>query len=166
MLRRSILVGAVCATVTAVALGLAVGSARAGTSTTVNVLACFADGGSTIVPAGDVTLHLGGYADGTLGLINDVLRAQTTTLQVGDTTFDLSTGWSAPVFDPLGFWVIRQPDFDIGTLAAGQSVTVVYDITFSHPVAVLFPPVGSSGDNGPFIIGEEGPFSCTITATS
>jgi hypothetical protein len=37
--------------------------------------------------------------------------------------------------------------------------------TFRHPVAILFPPVGSSGDNGPFIVGEEGPFSCTITAT-
>lgn len=166
MLRRSTLVCAVSAASTAVALALAVGSARAAASSTVSVLACFADGGSTTVPAGDMTLHLGGYADGTLGLINEVLGAQTTTLQVGDTNYDLSKRWSAPIFNPLGFWVIRQPDFDIGTIAAGRSVTVAYDITFSHPVAVLFPPVRSSGDNGPFIVGEEGPFSCTITATS
>lgn len=166
MLRRSALVFAGWAAVTAVALALAAGSAGAATSSTVSVLACFADGGSTTVPAGDVVLHLGGYADGTLGLINDVLGAQTTTLQVGDTSYDLSKGWSAPVFNALGFWVVRQPDFDLGTIAAGQSVTVTYDITFRHPVAILFPPVGSSGDNGPFIVGEEGPFTCTITATS
>jgi hypothetical protein len=158
----------VCAAVvaaTALAFAVHAGSARADTSTTIPLLRCAFNGGSTTVAAGDVTLHLGGYADGTLGLMNVVLAAQKTTLQVGSTTNDLSTQWSAPVFNPLGFWVIRQPDFDLGTLASGQSVTVTYDITFSHPVAILFPPVGPSGDNGPFVITEDGPYSCTITAS-
>ena len=164
MLKRFTLVCAVCAAVTAAALALGAGSARADGSTLVGVLACDGDGGSISVPAGDVTLHLGGYSDGTLGLIQNVLLAQTTTLGVGNATYDLSHQWSAPVFSPFGFWLISQPNRDIGPLSAGQSVTVTYNIAFSHPVAVLFLPVGSSGDNGPFIITGEGPFTCTISA--
>jgi hypothetical protein len=166
MFKRFALVSALGVAAAAVAFAVVPGSAKADSSTTVSLLGCAFDTGSTTVPAGDVTLHLGGYAEGTLGLIQNVLLAQATTLQVGTTSYDLSNQWSAPVFNPLGFWVIRQPDFDIGTLTAGQSVTVTYDITFSRPVAVLFPPVGPSGDNGPFIIGGEGPFSCTITANT
>jgi hypothetical protein len=165
MLKRSTRFCAACAAATAVALALGVGSASAATSTTVSVLACYGNGGSTTVRPGDVMVHLGGYAEGTLGLIHDVLLAQTTTLRVDSTTYNLSEQWSAPVYSPYGFWLITQPDRDIGTLAAGQSVTVTYNITFNHAVAVLYPPVTSSGDNGPFIITGEGPFSCTITAT-
>lgn len=164
MWKRSRFTGAICASASAGALALALATSAAhADSTVVPVLPC-SDPGATTVPAGDVVLHLGGYADGTLGLIGDVLRAQTTTLAVGDATYDLSGQWSAPALGD-GFWAIQQPDRDIGMLAAGQSVTVVYDISFSHPVAVLFLPVGPSGDNGPFVIGGEGPFSCTITAT-
>lgn len=165
MLNRFTVACVVGAATLALALAAGVGPARADTSTTVGLLGCALDTGTTTVPAGDVLLHLGGYADGTSGLMRAVLNAQTTTLQVGSTTYDLSNQWSAPVFNPLGFWVIRQPDFDLGKLAAGQSVTVTYNITFSHPTAILFLPVGPSGDNGPFVISGEGPFSCTITAT-
>jgi hypothetical protein len=166
MLKRHALLCAAGVAATAVALAAGTPLARAGGSTTVSPLACAFDGGSTSVSAGDVALHLGGYADGTLGLMQVVLAAQTTTLQVGSTSYDLSKQWSAPALDSGGgFWSIRQPDFDIGTLSAGQSVTVSYDIQFSHPVAVLFLPVGSSGNNGPFVIQGEGPFTCTITAT-
>lgn len=163
MLNRCALVCAAAAVATALAFAIGAGSAKAETSTTVNPLAC-ADTGSMTVPAGDLTLHLGGYADGTYGLIVAVRKAQTTTLQVGSTTYDLSQQWSDPTFNPLGFWAIAQRDFDLGTLSAGQSVTVTYDIRFSHPTAILFLPVKSSGDNGPFVITEEGPFSCTVNA--
>jgi len=141
------------------------GSARAD-STVVSVLRC-ADDGSATVPAGQpVTLHLGGFAVGTYGLITDVLHSQTTTLEVGTTRYDLSGQWSAPSFEPaFNFWEIDQPDRSLGTLTAGQTVIVTYDITFSHPVAVLFQPVGPSGDNGPFVITEDGPAVCSITAT-
>jgi hypothetical protein len=152
-------------TAIAVTLALMAGSARADGSTIVRVVGCANSGGSVTVPAGDVTVRVGGYAVGTYGLAEDVLLAQTTTLQVGSTTYDLSNSWSAPIFVGPGFWLITQPNRDIGPLAAGQSVTVTYDIAFSHPVAILYPPVGSSGNNGPYIITEDGPATCTITAT-
>jgi hypothetical protein len=165
MRKRSTLV---CTTsVVAVMLALVAGSASAADSTVVSVLRCDGNGGTVTVPAGQpITLHLGGFAVGTFGLIIDVLRSQTTTLKVGDTTYDLSGQWSTPVFDPTSnFWVIAQPDRLLGTLAAGQTVVVTYDIAFSHPVAILFPPVGSSRFNGPFVITEDGPAACAITAT-
>lgn len=165
MQKRSTLVSTACAAIATV-LALAAGSARAD-ATVVNVARCDGDGGSATVPAGQsISLHLPGYAVGTHGLINDVLRSQTTTLEVGDTTYDLSDQWSAPVFDStFNFWLITQPDRSIGSLTAGQTVVVTFEITFSHPVTILFPPVRSSGDNGPFVITAEGPLSCAITAT-
>jgi hypothetical protein len=168
--KRSRLTRVAGAAASAVALVVAVGagSARAADPAVVSVLRC-ADDGSVTVPSGaPIRLHLGGYAGGTLGLTNAVLSAQTTTLEVagpaGDTTYDLSGQWSAPVNTGLGFWLITQPDRTIAPLAAGQTATVTYDISFSHPVAVLFEPVGPSGNNGPFVITEEGPAVCQIAA--
>jgi hypothetical protein len=84
---------------------------------------------------------------------------------VGDTIYDLSHQWSAPLDTNLGFWLITQPDRTIAAIDAGQTAVVTYDISFSHPVAVLFAPVGPTGNNGPFVITEEGPAICQITAT-
>jgi hypothetical protein len=158
-----------CVAASAVALVAALGAsaARADNPAVVSVFRC-ADSGSVTVPAGaPISLHLGGFADGTLGLANAVLLAQTTTLEVagpaGDTTYDLSDQWSAPVHSDLAFWVITQPDRPIAPLAAGQTATVTYDIRFSHPVSVIFLPVGPTGNNGPFVITEEGPAVCQIT---
>lgn len=160
-------------------LGLAVltaavflpGSAKAADSSVVPVVPCFDNGGTATVTAGaPITLHLGGYAEGTAGLMQVVLRAQTTTLEVtgpaGDTTYNLSSQWSAPTQLGMGLYVIRQPDLTLPSLQPGQSVTVVYDIAFSHPVAVLYPPVGPTGDNGPYLIKGEGPITCQITASA
>jgi len=146
----------------ALALALGAGSARADGSTLVRLDACLGNGGTATVSPGDVIFHIG-YSAGTYGLISDILSAQTSTLQAGNSTYDISNLWSNPLNLGPGFWVIRQ-DFDLGPLASGQSVTVTFDIRFSHPVTILYPPVGSSGDNGPFTITEDGPFSCTITA--
>jgi hypothetical protein len=164
MRKRSTLVCAACLITAAVAP--MAGSARADDSTVVNVLRC-SDPGSATVPAGQpITLRLGGYAVGTLGLMRNALLSQTTTLTVGTTRYDLSDQWSAPFFvSAFNFWEVTQPDRLLGTLTAGQTVVVTYDITFSHPVAILFPPVRSSGDNGPFVITEDGPATCAITAT-
>jgi hypothetical protein len=171
MHKRSRLTRVACATASAVALVVALwaNSARAADPVVVSVLRC-ADDGSVTVPAwAPITLHLGGYAEGTLGLTDAVLLAQTTTLEVagptGDTIYDLSDQWSAPVNTGLGFWIITQPDRAIAPLASGQTATVTYDISFSHPVAVLYPPVGPTGNNGPFMVTEEGPAVCQITAT-
>jgi hypothetical protein len=56
-------------------------------------------------------------------------------------------------------------NFDLGSLSSGESVSVMWAITIAQPLPVAYPPVGSSGDNGPFRIGGEGPLSCLITAT-
>jgi hypothetical protein len=157
----------VCATsAIALTLGLPSLAARAADATVVSVPQCDINGGAVTVPGGQpITLHLGGYAEGTPGLIKVVLHSQTTTLQAGDTTYDLSNQWSSPVYNPTSnLWVIAQPNRLLGTITAGQTVVVTYDISFSHPVAILFPPVGPSGFNGPFVITEEGPFVCAITA--
>jgi hypothetical protein len=166
--KRSKLTRALCAAAGAVALAAALGAgaARAADPVLVSVLRC-ADEGPVTVPAGvPITLHLGGYADGTFGLINVALLAQTTTLDVsgpsGDALYDLSDQWSAPLDTGLGFWLTTQPDRTLAPLAAGQRVIVTYDIRFSHPVAVLFQPVGPTGDNGPFVITEDGPAVCEI----
>jgi hypothetical protein len=147
----------------ALTLALGTGLARADGSTLVRLDTCLANGGTATVPPGDVMFHIG-YSAGTYGLISDVRAAQTSTLQVGSSTYDISTLWSEPINLGPGFWVIRQ-DVDLGPLASGQRVTVTFDIKFSHPVTILFPPVGSSGNNGPFTITEDGPYSCTITAS-
>jgi hypothetical protein len=146
----------------ALAVPLGTGSARADGSTVVRLDTCLGDGGTATVQPGDVTFHIG-YSSGTYGLISNVRAAQHSTLQVGSSTYDISNLWSDPLNLGPGFWVIRQ-DFDLGALASGQSVTVTFFITFSHPVTILFPPVGSGGDNGPFTITEDGPFTCQITA--
>jgi hypothetical protein len=164
--KRSSLTGA--ATVFALALALVPSAANAADPVTVSVLRC-ADEGPVTVPAGaPITLHLGGYAEGTRGLLDAALRAQTTTLEVagpaGDTVYDLSGQWSAPFDTPFGFWESTQPDRTIDPLASGQTATVTYDITFNHPVSVLFIPVGPTGDNGPFVITEDAGAVCQIVA--
>jgi hypothetical protein len=144
-------------------------AASASTGTTVSFGRCAFGSGSTTVPPGPVSVHLGGYAEGTYGLITVVLKNQTTTLDVsgpaGDTLYDLSGSWSAPIQLDEGFWVIRQPDRSLGTLRTGQTLALTYDLKFSKPTAILYPPVGSTGFNGPFVVSEDGPYTCEVTAT-
>ena len=172
MHRRASLIHVGTVAVMAVALVAALGTspARAADPAVVSVLRCAGDGSVTVPAGAPITLHLGGYAQGDLGLMKSVLLAQTTTLEVArpgsDVTYDLSDQWSAPVNTGLGFWLITQPDRTIAPLSSGQTAIVTYDIRFDHPVAVLFPPVGSTGDNGPFVIREERPAVCQITAAS
>ena len=135
---------------------------------TVSLAACAFGSGAVHVPAGPVAVHLPGYADGTRGLITEVLKAQTTILTVagpgGTSTRDLSALWSTPVDSGSGFWLTRQPDQPMGTLAPGETVTITYDVAFRHPVAIVFPPVGPTGFNGPLVITEDGPYTCEVAA--
>jgi hypothetical protein len=84
----------------------------------------------------------------------------------GGTTrvIDLTDAWSAPSQLDSHLWLTRPPDYDLGVVSAGDSVTVSETITFDHPLLLVYPPVTSSGDNGPSWDTGEGPFSCTITA--
>jgi hypothetical protein len=148
--------------------GTAASPARAADPVVVNVLQCDGDGGTATVAAGPVSLHLPGYAQGTRGLIVDFRLKEQTTLTIvrnGTTSaVDLTGTWSAPEQLDSQFWVTREPDFGLGTLSSGASVLVTWSVAFSQPLLVAFPPVGPSGDNGPFLINGEGPASCLITA--
>lgn len=152
------------------ALMCAAQAAAATDSTVVSLSDCARDGGTTTVPTGaPITIHNLGFAAGTYGLINDFLRKERTTLTItGDASgvYDLTSQWGAAQrLD--SFWVTRSPDTDTGiTLAPGQNIIATFDITFTRPLLVAFPPVGPSGDNGPYLVGEDGPLSCAITGAT
>ena len=145
--------------------------ASATTNTVVNVFACSGGDGTMTVPSGvPITIHGNGFAQGSYGLIHDFLLKEHTALSVSDgttTVYDLSSEWSAPLPFSRAFWVTSLPDTDLGiSLNPAQSVLVTLDITFDHALLVAFPPVGPSGNNGPFLIREEGPASCLITGST
>jgi hypothetical protein len=149
--------------------GTAASPARAAEPVVVNLLQCDAEGGTAAVPAGvPVSLRLPGFAQGTYGLIVDFLLKERTTLTIvrnGTTSVvDLTSTWSAPQQLDTHFWLTRLPNYDLGTLGSGDTVLVTFTITFSQPLLVAYPPVGPTGENGPFLINGEGPFSCLITA--
>lgn len=143
-------------------------AANAANATVVSLAQCARDDGTITVPQGaPITIQSLGYAEGSYGLIQNFLLKQRTTLTLSDGTsavYDLTRKWDAP--QPLGnnLWITNLPPIPTGiALAAGDSVVATFDITFPQPLLVAFPPVTSSGANGPFLIGEEGPVSCMIT---
>jgi hypothetical protein len=130
---------------------------------------CLVNGGTTSVPSGvPITVGGIGFAEGSYGLIENFLLKEHTTLTISDattTTYDLSRAWGAPQRLDRNLWVTRLPDTSTAvTLAPGESLVATYDITTSQPLLVAFPPVGPTGDNGPFLVTEEGPISCQVTA--
>jgi hypothetical protein len=110
---------------------------------------------------------LPGYAQGTRGLIADFLLKERTSLTLTNngagSVVDLTGTWSAPQQLETHFWLTREPNFDLGSLIPGQTLTVTWAVTFAQPLLVAFPPVGPSGDNGPYLINGEGPISCQIS---
>jgi hypothetical protein len=138
----------------------------------VPILQCDLNGGNATVPAGvPVSLRNPGWAAGSYGLAHDFLLKQTTTdiiVRHGITTvIDLTNLYSDPQRLDQHLWLTRPSNTEIGALASGEKVLVTNRVTFSHPVLVAFPPVGPSGDNGPFLlVGEDIDDSvCLITAT-
>jgi hypothetical protein len=167
---KRILAAALLALILAVVSGTAASPARAAEPVVVNLLQCQINGGTATVPAGvPISLRLPGWAQGTYGLIVDFLLKEQTTLTIvrnGTTSVvDLTSSWSAPQQLDTHFWLTRPPNFDLGTLASGETVSATETIAFTHPLLVAYPPVGSSGDNGPFLItGEAVDAGCLITA--
>ncbi len=168
MLKR--LLPAVALTLTlAVVSGTAASSARAAEPVVVNLLQCSSNGGEATVPADTpISLRLLGFAQGTYGLIVNFLLKQRTTLTIVEngmaSVIDLTDAWSPPQQLDTHFWVTRPPNYDLGALASGESVLVTETLAFTQPLLVAYPPVGSSGDNGPYLIRAEDPVSCLITA--
>ena len=171
---KRLLMGALATLSLAAAAGAtSVPTASATDTTVVRLLSCALDTGSITVPAGsNLAVNRIGYAEGSYGLINVFLRSQTTTLTIdrnGTTSVvDLSTDWLKPEqIEGEVWWIawLPNPMYTLDPLASGESVTLTFDEVFSHPLLIAYPPVGPTGDNGPFLnTGEDGPFSCLITA--
>jgi hypothetical protein len=166
--RPKVLLATLLALVAALAATASPASASGGI--VVNVGGCAFGTGTANVPSGeDITLH--GYATvlGSYGQALNYVSKQHTTLTISDAAsevFDLSNQYSGPTQLDRNLWGVRLPDTDLGiSLASGQSILATYDATFQQPVLVAYPPVGPSGDNGPGLLQEDGPFSCLITAT-
>jgi len=130
---------------------------------------CLVNGGTFSVPSGvPITIGGIGFGQGTYGVAVDFLLKERTTLTISNSTssvFDLSHEWATPQrLDNL--WVTRLPDTDVGViLQPGESFLATYDITLARPLLVAYPPVKSSGYNGPYLITEEGPLSCQVIAS-
>jgi hypothetical protein len=164
------LVATAFATLTLAAVGgTVVPTASATNPVVVGILNCAINGGTTTVPAGvPISLRNPGWATGSYGQTRDYLLKQTTTdiiVRNGVTTVvDLTNLYSDPQQLDRNLWLTRPSDTEIGTLASGETVLVTNHIVFSSPVLVAYPPVGPSGDNGPFVVRETDDESCLITA--
>ena len=168
MLRRHIGVAVAMVALVAVA-GMVASPAPAADPVVVNLFQCGDNGGTAAVPAGvPVQLRLPGYAQGTRGLIVDFLLKERTSLTLArnaaGSIVDLTGTWSAPQQLDAHVWLTREPNFDLGSLSSGQTVSATWGVTFAQPLLVAYPPVGPTGDNGPYLIRGEGPISCQITA--
>jgi hypothetical protein len=133
----------------------------------------FNDDGSTTAPAGvPLQLRPFGFGQGTYGLIRAFLVKQVTTLVITDSTgtheVDISDTYPAPLKVDERLWVARPSNYDLGTLADGESVSIGLKWEFTTPLLIAYPPVGPTGDNGPFLsyADGDGTFTCTITGVA
>lgn len=166
---KRFLIAALAALTLAAVGGTFAPTASATDPVVVNVLICAINGGTTTVPAGvPISLRNPGWATGSYGQTKNYLLKQTTTdiiVRNGITTIvDLTNLYSDPQQLDRNLWLTRPSNTELGALASGESVLVTNHIVFSSPVVVAYPPVGSSGDNGPFLVRERDDFSCLITA--
>lgn len=166
---KKLVIGALAALTLAAVGGAVAPTASATNPVVVGILNCAINGGTTTVPAGvPISLRNPGWATGSYGQTKDYLLKQTTTdiiVRNGVTTVvDLTNLYSDPQQLDRNLWLTRPSNTEIGTLASGETVLVTNHIVFSSPVLVAYPPVGPSGDNGPFVVRETDDESCLITA--
>jgi hypothetical protein len=162
---------AIAAAAAALALPLLATPAHAAPEPTlVNLLGCqlFDDSMTTVDAGSDVTLRLPGWAGGNYGTVRAMVGSATAVLSLDpssgtSTALDVTGTISITRVSPT--FVIARPDnVHLGTLSAGESVDLLYTLDFSHPFALVYPPVGPSGDNGPYLVHGEDPVTCRITA--
>lgn len=136
----------------------------------VNVLGCqlLEDGQTTVDAGSDITLRLPGWAGGTYGTVRTMVNAAHAVLTIGpssgpprqvDVTSTITVTRESPTFA-----VARPANLHLGVLSSGETVDLLYTLDFSHPFALVYPPVGPSGDNGPYLVHGEDPVVCRITA--
>jgi len=145
------------------ALAVAVSPANAATSF-VNPFLCASGGGIVTRPAGSTIVIRQGLAEQTRGGLTALLQAQTTTVSVnGGSPVDLSGDWAVPTTPSADGW-LTTVEYPTGiTLAAGQSLTVVFTITVAHVVPeVLLPQLGGEPGKPAFSEGTQ-TWACTVT---
>src|SRR5438477_3127667 len=78
-----------------------------GTPTRVGSFGCIVDhGGNVTRPAGSTIIIGQALGEQTLGIMNNLLSAETTIVSVNDgRMFDVSNQWSTPVQQPDGSWL-------------------------------------------------------------
>jgi hypothetical protein len=166
---KKLVIAALAALTLAAVGGTVAPTASATDPVVVSILLCDINGGTTTVPAGvPISLRNPGFATGSYGLTKDYLLKQTTTdiiVRNGITTVvDLTNMYSDPQQLDRNLWLTRPSNTELGTLASGESVLVTNHTTFSQPVLVVYPPVGPSGDRGPYLLRDTFDAVCLITA--
>ena len=144
---------------------LAVPAAASAETSTVNAFACASiHGGAVTVPAGTQVVVTEGWATKSLGLTQDFLKAQTTTISVnGGPALDVSGFWGPPESHPLAW----ETSFSYPTgivLGTGESLTFTVTTSISHRLldGLFF----ASGTGGKPLFSDPGTlfeFSCTVT---
>lgn len=138
--------------------------------TLVSVLGCqiFDDSSTTVEAGSDVTLRIPGWEGGTYGTVRTMVDSATALLHVDTSTgthevLDLSDTFVLTVADRHSI-IARPAPVHLGVLAPGETVDLLYTLDFSHPFALVYPPVGPSGWNGPYLVTGEDDVVCRITA--
>jgi hypothetical protein len=121
-------------------------------------------GGHQTVPAGSTITIRQGVSEQTLGILTDYLNAQTSTISFNGTTVDVSNDWPAPVSPPQGGWVTFITHPTGITLAAGDSLTVVWVTTLDHAVPEVFNPAAGGPSGQPAFNAASVTYTCTVTA--
>lgn len=144
---------------------LAVPAAASAQTSTVNAFACATiHGGAVTVPAGTEVVVTDGWAAKSLGLTQDFLKSQTTTISVnGGPALDVSASWGAPESLPLAWVTFFSYPTGI-VLGPGESVTFTLTTSISHRIldGLFF----ASGTDGKPLFYDPGTLlesSCTVT---
>jgi hypothetical protein len=146
--------------------GITASTARAA-DVNVNPFRCDVfQGGQLTVDAGSTITIRQGVAEQTFGILRAYLNAQTTTITVNGTTVDVSGEFGAPEGPSVGKWGwtswVNHPTGI--TLAAGESMNVVWTTTLAHPVPEVFNPAAGGQPGQPVSNHGTVTYSCTVTA--
>jgi hypothetical protein len=141
----------------------------AATPTPVSAFGCIVDNGGHVTrPAGSTIVIRQSIGEQTLGILNNFLQAQTTTVSVNDNQmFDVSNQWGPP-FLSGGFWFtfIEVPT-GVTLAQPGDQVRFTFALLLSAQVPEIFNPAGNGEPGQPLRNGPGLSFggTCTVTAT-
>jgi hypothetical protein len=125
----------------------------------VAVVGCFANGGSTTVPAGTPFTVFAGWGAAHIGQVVEWLNQSTNTLSLdGGTPIDMSPYFAGLTSEWIpGNWADIF-FYTVPALAPGQSMQLAYYTATSHPTQD-----GVTGFPGPPVQASSFTFSCTVT---